>query len=335
VNFRGTASEDLLGLAALGLFAGLWAAAPDWVLADFAIYFAYAILAVSLAFAWGHVGLLSLGHAVYFGVGAYAMSLVTLGLMPGLPQLHSTWLGVVTAVVAAGGTAWLFGTFFFAARGLRGAFLGIVTLALAVIFERAATNSTWLGGLNGLMNVPPIRLGLNGDGAEVYEPTPLYWIALALLAVVVVGLRLVQASPFGLALAALRENELRLWTLGRDVRRLKTRAFALSGAVAGLAGALFVTQFGFASPSLIGFSLSADVLIWVALGGRGALVASALGAILARFVESRLSGSLGAFWPLALGGLFMACVVLFPRGIIGEGLARLDDWRGQGRDLRR
>jgi ABC-type branched-subunit amino acid transport system permease subunit len=331
MRWAALASQDLLGLAALSIFAVLPLLVADFVLSDFAIYFAYALFAVSLAFAWGHAGLLSLGHAVYFGIGAYAMSVVTLGMLPGLPDLRSTGLGLVVAILAGGGTAWLLGWFFFASHGLRGAFLGIVTLALAVVFERLAINATWLGGLNGLMNVPPINLGLNGDGPELIDALPLYYLMLALLAMVVAAMSRLTRSEFGVTLAAVRDNELRAWTLGHDVRRIKRRAFALSGAIAGLAGAMFVVQFGFASPSLIGFSLSADVLIWVALGGRGALVAAALGAIAVRFLDSRFSGELGATWPLIVGLLFMASVLAFPNGVFGEAILWLDRWRARGR----
>ncbi len=133
-------------------------------------------------------------------------------------------------------------------------------------------------------------------------------------------------SRFGLRLAAVRENELRAQSLGHDVAALKMRAYALSGALAGLAGALFVVQFGFAAPSLIGFSLSAEVLIWTALGGRGHPVAAALGAITIRLLDTQFSGDLGAVWPLILGVLFMLSVVLLPRGLYGEIIERLDVW---------
>ncbi len=320
-------SQAIVALVALAFFAALPAWAPAWALADFAIYFTYALFAVSLAFAWGQVGLLSLGHGVYFGVGAYAMSVVTLGMVPHASGLHSSWVGIFAAVILAGGVAGLLGWFFFASRGLRGAFLGIVTLALAVVAERLATSVDWLGGLNGLMNVPPFNLGLNGNGSDVFDPLPLYWAMLAVLTVVLAGMLALNASTFGVVLAAIRENELRAWTLGQDIRRLKISAFAISGAIAGLAGALFVAQFGFVSPSLIGFGLSSDVLIWVALGGRNALVASALGAIALRFLEGRLSGPIGSTWPLVMGLLFMLTVLLLPNGIFGELIVRLDRWR--------
>lgn len=328
-----TPSSLLVGVAALVFFLLLPALASSWVAADFGVYFAYAVFAVSLAFLWGHAGLLSLGHAVYFGIGAYAMSVVTLGMVPGLPELRSTWVGLAAAVILPGAAAAIVGAFFFAGRrSIKGAFLGIVTLALAVVIERLAINSSFLGGMNGLMSVPPIMLGLNGDGPEVYDPLIVYYVTLAVLVIVIGLMVVVERSRFGLALASVRENELRAATLGHDAARLKVRAFALSGALAGLSGALFVVQFGFASPSLIGFVLSADVLIWVALGGRSYLVAAALGAIAVRYLESRLSDAIGAAWPLALGALFMLSVILFPKGVFGELIDRLDRLRTRRRE---
>jgi urea ABC transporter permease protein UrtC len=327
-------SATLLGLAALVVFLLLPLATASWVAADFGIYFAYAVFAVSLGFLWGHAGMLSLGHAVYFGLGAYAMSVVTLGMVPGLPDLKSTWLGLVAAMAVPGLAAAVIGWFLFASGALRGAFLGIVTLALAVLAERLAINTDWLGGMNGLMSVPPINLGLNGSGSDLYDTIPVYYVMLGVLALVLAGMTWLQHRPFGLALAAVRENELRAATLGHNVTRLKIGAFAIAGALAGLSGALFVVQFGFASPSLIGFALSADVLIWVALGGRDFLVAAALGAVVVRYLESRLSNALGAAWPLAIGGLFMVSVVLFPRGVFGEVITRLDRLRRRRRTRR-
>lgn len=326
---RRTRTVDLVGFGGLALFLVLPWIAASWLVGDLAIYMTYALLAVSLAFAWGHCGLLSLGHAVFFGIGAYAMGTLTLGMLPGLEGLRSTWVGLVFAAAASGLAAWTIGWFTFAGRGLHGAFFGIVTLALAVVFERAATNWDWLGGLNGLMNVPPITLGLNAGGHEVWEPLPLFYVMLGVLAATIAGLTLYQRSDRGLALAAIRENELRARALGYDTGALKRRAFALSGAVAGLAGALFVVQFGFASPSLIGFALSAEALIWVALGGRGELISAAIGVIGLRLIESQLSSRFEAWWPLMVGVVFMAVVVLLPRGVVGETLYRIARWRGR------
>ncbi len=325
-------SSSVTGLAALMFFCLLPALVSSWVVADFGVYFVYAIFAVSLAFLWGHAGLLSLGHAVYFGIGAYAMSVVTLGMTPGLPDVQSTWLGLLAAVILSGCSAALVAMFFFGGRRpLKGAFLGIVTLALAVVIERLAINSPFLGGMNGLMSVPPIALGLNGDGPEITDTTAIYYLMLAILFAVIVLMLHVERSRFGKSLASVRENELRASTLGHDAARLKIRAFTLSGALAGLSGALFVVQFGFASPSLIGFALSADVLIWVALGGRNHIISAALGAITVRYLENRLSGAIGAAWPLFLGAFFILSVMLFPKGVFGEAIARIDTFRASRR----
>lgn len=324
------ASSTIVGIAALLFFLVLPAMVSQWVAADFSVYFVYAIFAVSLSFIWGHVGLLSLGHAVFFGVGAYAMSVVTLGRTPGLPDLQSAWVGIAASVLLSGAVAALLGAFFFGGRrSLKGAFLGIVTLSLAVVVERVAINSAFLGGMNGMMGVPPLTLGFNGGGPEISDPLTLYWVMLAVLVAVLVLVLRVQASRFGLALASVRENELRAETLGHNAARLKIVAFTLSGALAGLAGALFVVQFGFASPSLIGFALSADVLIWVALGGRNYLVSAALGAIAVRYLESQLSGAIGPAWPMILGAVFVFSVILFPKGVFGQLIAWMDDWRAR------
>jgi len=205
---------------------------PEWLVAEFSIYFSYALFAASLAFVWGHCGLLCLGHAVYFGIGAYAMSFTTLGMIPGLDHLVSTWIGLAAAMIAPAVFAYLLGFFLFSAKGLEGAFFGIVTLAVAFILERLFINWDYAGGLNGLLNVPPL----------------------------------------------------------------------------------------FVSPSLIGFTLSAEVLIWVALGGRGMLVAACAGAILVRLLESNLSSVFGDTWLVFLGAFFVITVMYLPRGLFGEAI---------------
>jgi ABC-type branched-subunit amino acid transport system permease subunit len=151
-----------------------------------------------------------------------------------------------------------------------------------------------------------------------------YCLLLAVLALTVALLMRAVRSRRGRALLAIRNHEVRAQALGIDVAREKTRAFALGGAVAGLAGALFVTQFNFASPPLIGFAVSAEVLIWVAVGGRSSLVAACMGALLVRLAESWLSEALGPYWLLALGALFVFTVVAMPRGVVGELLAWMD-----------
>ena len=314
-------AETRFAVAALAALALLPAVAPDWQLSEFARYFAYMVLAASLAWVWGHCGLLCLGQAVFFGIGAYAMSVVTLGMLPFAPALVSSWVGMALGVGVATLFAWLLGRLFFSARGLGGPFFGIVTLAVAFIVERVAINWGFLGGLNGLMNVPALRIGLNG-GREIVDEMTVYYAMLGILAAVVALLIAVARSRWGRVLLAIRNHELRAQALGVDIAREKTRAFALGAGVAALAGALFVTQFGFASPPLIGFTLSAEALIWVAVGGRNSIVAAALGALLVRLAEAWLSKYVGDNWLLALGVAFVLVVVAMPRGVVGELIAR-------------
>jgi urea ABC transporter permease protein UrtC len=324
-------AEGLLALFCLIGFLLLPLFVEEWRLSEMAIYFTYGLFAVSLAFVWGHCGLLSLGQAVFFGVGAYSMSLVTLGKIAGFEWLVSSWVGFAAAVVVSALFANLLGRFLFSASRLQGAFFGIIMLAVAFVVERLAINWNYIGGLNGLINVPPINLGLNGGGEEVWQSIPVYYIALFALTVCIILLMLVMRSRFGLALKAMRIHEIRTRALGYDIVAIKVRAFTIGGAVAGLAGALFVTQFNFASPALIGFNLSAEVLIWAAVGGRSYFVSAALGAILVRSFESSFSSLLGDYWLLLLGGLFVIVVMYMPRGLIGEGIHYLDGKLNRGR----
>ena len=327
-RLRTLKTEDGLALLALAVFLAMPLSADDYALGEYAKFFAYGLFAASLAFVWGHCGLLCLGQAVYFGIGGYAMSVVTLGKLPGVSGLVSTWLGLLLAATAPALFAYLLGRFLFYGQGLRGAFFGIVTLAVAVIAERLAINWPYLGGLNGLMNVPPLRLGLNGGGPELVEPMETYFAVLAAAGLSVLALGALVRSRYGVALKAIRDNETRAQYLGYDAAAYKTAAFSIGAGVAGLAGALFVTQFGFASPKEIGFGLSAEVLIWVAVGGRGLLFAAFLGAFAVRSVEGILSEALGPYWLLALGVLFILTVLVFPRGLIGEIVHRIDRLRG-------
>jgi len=296
-------------------FALLPLVVAQWYLGKLAQLITYGIFAMSLAFAWGQVGLLCFGQAIFFGAGAYAMALVTKGTLPGIPDASA--LGLAAAVVVPALLANLLGQFLFRGRGVSGAYFAIVTLAAAVVAERLAGHWRFIGGFNGLLNVPPLRLGTGPDALELFAPLPTYYVMLATAGLVYLGLLWLERAPLGSVLRALRDHEERTTYFGYDVAACKRFAFTVSGGVAGLAGALFVTQFGFVSPALIGFSLSTEVLIWVALGGREVLLAAWLAAILVRTVEGLLSDALGYYWLLALGMLFVVSVVFLPQGLLG------------------
>lgn len=312
------------GLAALPLFAGAWQ------VGQIAQYLTYGIFAMSLALIWGQCGLLSFGHAVFFGLGAYAMSLTTLGMLPGLAGWTSSYLGMALALALPAAFANLLGRFLFYGRGLQGAQLAIVMLAVAVIAERIMTRWSYAGGMNGLMSVPPVDLGAFGLSYELYDPLPLFYGTLAAAVLVYALLETLVRSRRGVVLRALGVDEPRTAFLGHDTRSLKLAVFTLSAAVAGFAGALFASQFGFVSPPLIGFGLSTEVLIWVALGGRRALLTAFLGAIAVRLTENALGDLLGAYWLLGLGLVFVLCMIFLPRGLLGEIYWRLTGKTGAG-----
>jgi len=305
------------GLALLPLAVG------EWQVGQIAQYLTYGIFAMSLALIWGQCGLLSFGHAVFFGLGAYAMSLTTLGMLPGLEDWTSSYLGVALALIVPALAANILGRFLFYGRGLQGAQLAIVMLAVAVIAERIMTRWSYAGGMNGLMSVPPVNLGAFGLSYELYDPLPLFYGTLIAALAVYVLLEVLVRSRRGVVLRAVGADEARTGFLGHDTRALKLAVFTLSAAVAGFAGALFAAQFGFVSPPLIGFGLSTEVLIWVALGGRRALITAFLGAIAVRLAENALGDLLGPAWLLGLGLVFVLCMIFLPRGLIGEAYWRL------------
>lgn len=287
----------------------------DWRLSQLAQLLTYGLFALSLAFIWGQAGILCFGQAIFFGVGAYLMALVTLGEFPLLGD--SQWTGLLLAMLGAGAVAFALGVFLFGGRGLTGAHFAIVTLCASVVVEIAARRWDFIGGFNGLLGVPPLVVPWERD--DIYLTSmETYFLILAIVGLTYLLLLWLSRSPLGTLLAAIRSNEDRTRFLGFDVTAAKLFAFCLSGMVAGLAGALFTAQFGFVSPPLVGFALSTEVLIWVAVGGREVLLAAVAGAMLVRWGENLLSDRLGQYWLLAMGLLFIIVVIVAPRGLFGR-----------------
>jgi len=284
----------------------------------------YGIFAMSLSFIWGQGGLLCFGQSLFFGIGAYAMALTTKGMIPGVPAMTLT--GLLLAMILPALAAGLLGLALFKGRGLLGAYFGIVTLSTAVIAERLATNWSYIGGFNGLLDIPPMRLGWGSWQFELYDPLPFFLVVLVAAIVVFVMLLRLEQSAFGTVLRGIRDNETRAAFLGFETAEYKAVAFAISGAVAGLAGALFAAQFAFVSPTILGFALATEVLIWVAIGGKEVLLAAFIGALAVKSVENVLSDTLGHYWLLVLGLLFIIAVVLLPHGLLAPVLRFSPPW---------
>tara|TARA_R110000787_G_scaffold61477_3_gene139323 strand:- start:83271 stop:84239 length:969 start_codon:yes stop_codon:yes gene_type:complete len=304
-----------IALAVTPLFVGQY-----WT-GQLTTYLVYGLLAISLSLVWGYGGILCFGQAMFFGIGGYIMAVFTKGMI--YPDLTSSYLGLLAAMAGAAMFALALGYFLFAGRGISGAYLAIITLAIALVLERLMNNWYALGGYNGLLNVPPLKLIAFGMSYELWDRLPTFYIILGIVAVVYFGVSFLVKSPYGLLLTATRTHPDRLSSLGYSVLNLRLSVFSLSAAIAGLAGALFVTLDGFVSPTLIGFTLSTEALIWVAIGGKEMLLAAFLGAIFTRTAESWLSEIFGDYWILILGVVFMISVVLLPRGLLATPIEKL------------
>ena len=304
----------LLRIAALLFFALFPLTGNDYLTVQLTQYIVYGIFAMSLSLVWGYAGILCFGHAVFFGIGAYVMALITKGMVPGFSGfLTSSWVGLLMAIVSVAFFALILGYFLFYGR-LSGPYLGIVTLAISVIAERVAVNWYYIGGFNGLTEIP----ALSFFGWEVRGIKTLFYFILAVALGLYILCDWITRSPFGTILAAIRDNETRAEFFGFNSANYKIATFSIGASVAGLAGALFATVTEFVSPTILGFGFSTEVLIWVALGGKEVLVASFLGAVVVRMLEAFLSDILTYYWIMILGLFFVVCVMFFPRGIFGS-----------------
>jgi len=272
------------------------------------VYITFAILALSIDLVWGYTGLLTLGHAAFFGAGAYLVAKM-LELYPAVPDIVVLFVAVPAA---CGLLAFLIGWFLFSAD-VSGPYFAITTLIVAVVFESVAGEFvSFLGGFNGLYGYPSLQI----LGTEL-ETIPLYYFALfVLIGFFLISQRIVN-SAFGRQLKGIRQDMERTAMFGYNTELARLLVFTLSGAMAGVAGGLYATVNGFISPPILGFVLSTQVVIWVAVGGRGTLTGAVLGAILIQFLNSTLSNALLNYWNIVLALVFIVTVIAAPRGIVG------------------
>jgi urea transport system permease protein len=286
---------------------------------------------------WGYTGILSLGQAVFFGLGAYSMRMYLMLGSSGrgvygepipdfmvwnrvleLPPLWKPFqyfpLAALSALLLPALVANIIGLLTFRRR-VSGTYFAILTQAMAyatwLLFNRNELN---LGGTNGLTDFKRL-LGFSlsdpGTLRGLYLATALGLVGSFLLCRWLVG------SKMGLVLTATRDQERRLQFLGYPVAHYKMFIFAVAAMLAGLAGALYVPQVGIITPSQIGVLPSLEIVVWVATGGRGTLVGAILGAIGINAARSALTARYPEWWPIILGGLFVAVVSVFPDGLTG------------------
>ena len=316
---------------------GSWLHLSDFRLNQFGKFLAFAILALGLDLIWGYCGVLSLGQGVFFGLGAYCMGMY-LALQIGSESVYgselpdfmvwtqvkelplfwypfkSFWGGFFGALLVPVLFATLFGFLAFRSR-IKGVYFAIITQALAfaawLVFNR---NETRLGGTNGLTDFKQLI------GFRLSDPSTqrgLYLVTVLALGAAYLLCRYIVASRAGKVLIAIRDSESRVTFSGYTPWMYKLFVFVVAAGLAGLAGMLYVPQVGIITPAQIGVLPSLEVVIWVAVGGRGTLIGAIVGAVAVNYGRSVLTNYFPEAWPFILGGLFVIVVTLFPDGLIG------------------
>ena len=267
--------------------------------------FIFAIFAMSLDLLLGFTGLMSLGHAAFFGLGAYAVAV--LGTQFGV----NAWLGVAAGIVVAGCGAALIGFFCVRTGGIP--FL-MLTLAFSqLVFSVALKWRDVTGGSDGIAIAE--RPGFLGY--DLSHSLVMYFMALSFFALTYWGLRRLLNAPLGHAFVGIRENEQRMMAIGYPTRAYKLLSFTIAGAIAGLAGGLYAIFNGFISADAVYWTASGDILIMTMLGGAGTLIGPALGAAIVLLMKNVVS-SYSEHWLAIIGITFICCVMFFPGGLWGS-----------------
>jgi urea transport system permease protein len=299
----------------------------------------FALLALALDFVWGLLGVLSLGHGIFFGIGGYVMGFHLLNsayadtqVLPDFMQFMgwSTFpaalqpfaelpvavlLGLMMAVLVGG----VVGLAAFRSR-INGVYFSIITQALTyALMLLLFNNDLGLGGNNGLTG---FTLLAGFDLAHESTQVGLASLSAVVLAAVFFLLRWLALSSFGQAMVAVRDDEARLRFLGFRTDRIKLAAWCLSAAVAALAGMLYVPQVGIINPGIVSPMLSVEIAVWVAIGGRGTLIGAVLGAVILNCLKFWLSAEIPSAWPFVLAGITLLITVALQNGLWG-GLQQL------------
>jgi urea transport system permease protein len=297
-------------------------------------FLALSIAALGIDLIWGYTGILSLGHGIFFALGGYALAMylnlqLPQGQLPefftlyGLQQLPWIWqpfysfpVTILAIVFISGITAALLGYLVFRNR-IKGVYFSIITQAALLVFYNFFNGQQQLiNGTNGLktdtQTIFGFLVGSNGVQLAFYEVT----IVVLILAYTLC--RWLTSGRFGRLLIAIRDDETRVRFSGYDPTGFKVLVFAISGTLAGIAGALYTVQTGIITPSSaldVGFSI--EMVIWVAVGGRGSLIGAIIGTILVRLAQTFLSESFPDVWSFFQGALFLIVVTVLPNGLVG------------------
>jgi branched-chain amino acid transport system permease protein len=323
LNLLGIVLIGIIGLAFMFLTPRV--AELDTVL-DLTVYMIMAILALSLALIWGYGGILCFGQSAFFGLGAYTYAIAMF-------NIGESTLPFLLAIILPAAFAALLGYFMFYGR-ISDVYLGVITLTVTLILFNSVNSTAGpefhigaarLGGFNGIPGIPPLNWPFDKNAPIDLEG--MFYLSTASLLLTYFGLRLLLASQFGRVMVGIRENERRAELLGYDPRAYKLATFTIGGALAGFAGCLFANWGNFVSPTIFGLAQSAQIIIWVIVGGRGTLIGPVIGCIGIQWLTAALGAnqpSGGSDWwskifanaPLILGIILIAFVLLVPKGLV-------------------
>ncbi len=287
----------------------------------------WALFALSLGLMWGYAGLLSFGHSAYFGLGAYTYAIAAV-------NFGESTVALVLAVLVPAVFAAVIGAMMFYGR-ISDVYMGVITLVVTLIlfkFMSATAGDAYrigdarLGGFNGIPGFPTLNLPGFADVSLYGVPT--YYICAGALLLCYLACRWILSSSFGRTLVGIRENEVRCELIGYDVPLYKTGVFAISAAMAGLAGCLFANWAEIVTPSLFSLRQAAEVLIWVIVGGLGTLLGPILGAMVLGLVKLLLGEQTAIDNSLVLGAILIVVVLALPRGVVPS-LQRAWGWRAR------
>ena len=301
-------------------------------------YLCYALLAVAVDLIWGYCGILSLGHGAFFALGGYAMGMYLMRQIgdrgvyanPELPDFmvflnwtelpwywfgfDQFWFAMVMVLAAPGILAFVFGALAFRSR-VTGVYLSIITQALTYALLLAFfRNDMGFGGNNGLTDFKDI-LGFDLQ-ADTTRAALFFSSGLALMLGYLIS-RYIVTSKLGRVLVAIRDSESRARFMGYRVEHYKLFVFVVSAMLAGVAGALYVPQVGIINPGEFSPINSIEIIIWVAVGGRGTLFGAVIGALLVNYAKTYFTGAFAELWLFLLGGLFVLTTLYLPKGVVG------------------
>jgi branched-chain amino acid transport system permease protein len=271
----------------------------------FSLVAIWSLFVIGYDLAFGVTGLLSLGHAAFFGVGAYVHAIL---------MLNFGW-AFGFSLVAGGAMAGLLATIFGALTvRVSGVFFALTTQALGeMVFILASTRlSALTGGVEGLAGVPRPSL----SPLDFYDPKIFYLLTVSIFGVGLFAMALIRSSAFGQVLKGIRQSEIRIGQLGFSVRNYKIGALTVSGVYAGIAGGLLASLMSFVSPQIMQWTVSGDLLIMTLLGGAGTLFGPIIGVALVEFLREELS-AITIHWSGVLGLAFVLCTIFLPTGVIG------------------